>query len=363
MTRFVLLLSLTALAAACSRPAEQPSAAAAPPPTPAGQTASFLRFGRVAQIAAPDLTNVSGTVEVDDQQTARLNALVAGHVAALLVQVGDHVEAGQPLVALDSSDVKTAQADDVRAEADLALARRGSERAERLHEARAIADKDYFQAREDLRKATADFDRARAQLERLGVTPGQPGTRYLVRAPFAGTVLERKALVGMEASPDGADPLVVISDLSRVRVMLRLPERQLPRVGLGETVSVRVDAYPEEFPGTVVAVGDVIDDATRTVPVRCTVPNPNHLLKPAMFARVTLKASAGSTMVAVPSDALLSDGQKFRVVVRRPDGQLEVRPVDVGAELGGQVEVVGGVQVGEEVVTEGALFAAQGLSS
>jgi cobalt-zinc-cadmium efflux system membrane fusion protein len=361
MTRFVLLLSLTALAAACSRPADQPSAAATPAPT--HETASFLRFGRVAQIAAPDLANVSGTVEVDDQQTARLNALVAGHVAALLVQVGDHVDAGQPLVAIDSPDVKTAQADEVRAESDLAVARRGAERADRLHEARAIADKDYFQAREDLRKATADFDRAKAQLERLGVTAGQPGTRYLVRAPFTGTVLERKAIVGMEASPDGADPLVVISDLSRVRVVLRLPERQLPRVGLGETVSVRVDAYPEDFPGTVVAIGDVIDDATRTVPVRCTVPNPNHLLKPAMFARVTLKANAGSTMVAVPSDALLSDGQKFRVVVRRPDGQLEVRPVDVGAELGGQVEVVGGVKVGEEVVTEGALFAAQGLSS
>ena len=231
------------------------------------------------------------------------------------------------------------------------------------HAASAIAEKDYFQAHEDLRKASADFDRAQATLERLGVTPEDPGTRYLLRAPFAGAVLERRAVVGMDATPDAADPLLVLSDLSRVRVTIRLPERQLPLVHLGAKVGVHVDAYPDEFEGTVTTIGDVVDDATRTVPVRCAVPNPNGELKPAMFARVTLKAAPGATMIAVPTGALLSDGQRFRVVVRRPDGQLEVRPVDVGPEVASRVEVLNGLSVGEEIVTEGAIFAAQGLGS
>lgn len=359
MTRSIAVL-LLALAACSHSPATPPDAAHAGDEPPA---ASFLRFDRVAEVAGADLADVSGVVETDDQQTARVSALVPGRVAALLVAVGDRVTAGQPLVALESPDVKAAQADRVRAEADLALARRGTDRAERLHAARAIAEKDYFQAHEDLRKATADFDRAQAALERLGVTPGDPGSRYLLRAPFAGAVLERRAIVGMEATPDAADPLLVLSDLSRVRVTIRLPERQLPLVHLGGNVGVHVDAYPDEFEGTVTAIGDVVDDATRTVPVRCAVPNPNAQLKPAMFARVTLKAPPGATMIAVPTGALLSDGQRFRVVVRRPDGQLEVRPVDVGPEVASRVEVLSGLSVGEEIVTEGAIFAAQGLGS
>src|SRR5439155_1677698 len=99
----------------------------------------------------------------------------------------------------------------------------------------------------------ADLARARAQLERLRVAPGEPTSRYLLRAPLAGTVVERKALVGMEASAESAEPLVVVSDLSRVRVMVRVPERQLPLLQPGQEVAVRVDAYPQEFPGTVAA--------------------------------------------------------------------------------------------------------------
>jgi cobalt-zinc-cadmium efflux system membrane fusion protein len=284
-------------------------------------------------------------------------------VVELLVAVGDRVDADQPLVVLDSPEVKAVQADLVRAEADERLARTAAERAERLHVARAIAEKDYQQAAEEARKAAADLERARAQIERLRVAPGERTSRYVLRAPLAATVVERKALVGMELSAESGDPLVVVSDLSRVRVVVRLPERELSLARPGQAVAVRVDAYGEEFPGTVAAVGDVVDEATRTVPVRCTVPNPDHRLKPAMFARVSLEAPPGLRLVVVPSGALLSDGRRFRVLVRRADGSLEPRPVEVGAELGADVEVLSGLRVGEEVVSEGALFAARALAS
>src|SRR5207249_5086687 len=98
-------------------------------------------------------------------------------------------------------------------------------------------------------------------------------------------------------------------------------ERQLPLVRPHQAVAVHVEAYPDEFPGEVTVIGDVIDDATRTVPVLCAVPNAQRL-KPGMFARVTLKAPPGLRILAVPASALLSDGQRYRVIVRRPDGGL-----------------------------------------
>jgi cobalt-zinc-cadmium efflux system membrane fusion protein len=358
--RWIVLLGLTALPACHRGEAVEPAA------TEPGLTAaqlSFLKFAPVAEVAAGHLADLNGTIEFDEEHTARLAALVPGRVAQLLVQVGDRVDADQPLVALESPEVKTVEAEYVRAEADRTLARKTADRATRLRAAQAIAEKDYQQAEEEAAKAAADFERARAALERLRVAPGEVTSRYLLRAPFAGTVVERKALVGMEVSTESAEPLVVVSDLSRVRVVMRVPERQLPLLRAGERVAVRVDAYPQEFPGTVVAVGDVIEDATRTVPVRCTVPNPDRLLKPAMFARVALEAPPGMQLIVVPATALLSDGQHFRVLVRTGDGHLESRPVEVGAEVDGRTQIVSGVHVGEEVVSEGAIFAAQQLTN
>jgi cobalt-zinc-cadmium efflux system membrane fusion protein len=340
-------------------------AAAAPPAagrlTPA--QLAFLRFAPVAEVEVAELGDITGTIELDPRYTARLGALVPGRVAELLVEVGDTVTAGEPLLVLDSPEVRATEAEYVRAEADLVVARRAAARATALRAAGAVAEKDYLQATEDARKAAADFERARAALDRLGVAPGERTSRYVLRAPLAGTVVERRALVGMEATPDAAEPLIVVSDLGHLRVAARLPERQLALVRAGEAVGIHVDAYPQEFPGEVAAVGDVIDDATRTVPVRCTLPNPDHLLKPAMFARVTLKAPPGTRLTVVPATALLSDGRGYRVVVRGADGGLALRPVQVGAEVGGQVQVLGGVALGEDVVVDGALLAAQALAA
>ena len=360
--RWIVLLALAALPACRREEAVESTAAAAERRLTPAQL-SFLKFAPVAEVEATSLADLSGTIEFDEEHTARLAAPVPGRVVQLLVQVGDRVAADQPLVTLESPEVKAAQADYVRADADLRLAGKTAERATRLRAAQAIAEKDYLQAEEDAQKAAAEFERARAQLARLRVAPGEPTSRYLLRAPLAGTVVERKALVGMEASAESAEPLVVVSDLSRVRVMVRVPERQLPLLQPGQAVAVRVDAYPQEFPGRVAAVGDVIEDATRTVPVRCTVPNADRLLKPAMFARVTLKAPPGLRLTVVPSHALLSDGQHFRVLVRTGDGRLESRPVEVGAQVDGLVQVLSGVRVGEEVVSEGALFAARELAN
>jgi cobalt-zinc-cadmium efflux system membrane fusion protein len=361
-----LLALVTAVALAACRgaqapPPDQPSTATGAPGHLSKEMLSFLEFGKVGELPAPAVRELPATVDFDEEHTARLSALVPGRVAELLAQVGDTVAEGQPLVAIDSAEVKAAQADLVKEASDLVVAKRAAERAQRLQAAGAISEKEALQAREDLTKEQAEYDRAHAALERLGVEPGAAGDRYLLRAPFAGTVVERKAVVGMDATPEANAPLVVVSDLSTLRVTVRLPERLLPLVHAGQPAVVRVDAWSQDFPAAVVKVGDVVDEATRTVPVRCRVPNADHRLKPAMFARVTLHAPTDVRLVAVPSTALLSDGETFRLIVRKPDGSLELRPVEVGAELGDRVQIVRGAQVGEEVVTKGALFAAREL--
>jgi cobalt-zinc-cadmium efflux system membrane fusion protein len=361
------VLAVVAMAGCGRRRHEAPpkaaADAAAPTATLSAAQLGYLEFGKVEETPAPDVASLGGTIEFDDEHTARLNAVVPGRVTELLVAVGDRVNVDQPLVALESPEVRSAQAEYVRADADLTVARKASERAQRLAAVHAVADKDLLQATEDAQKAAADFDRARAVLDRLRVAQGEPTSRYLLRTPIAGTHVERKAVLGAEASPESAEPLVVVSDLSLVRVSVRVPERQLGLVRAGDAVRVRVDAYPEDFPGHVLAVGAVVDDATRTVVARCLVPNPELRLKPAMFARVTVEAAPDSRLVAVPSDAILSDGVHTEVVVRDADGRLSVRRVEIGVEVDGHVEVRSGLAVGDEIVTRGALFAARALET
>jgi cobalt-zinc-cadmium efflux system membrane fusion protein len=321
----------------------------------------YLQFSKVGETVAPDVANLSGTIEFDDERTARLSTVVPGRVAEMLVQVGDRVQVDQPLLAIESPEVKSVQAEYVRADADLVVARKAVERAGRLRAVQAISDKDFLQTTEDAAKAAADFERARSVLERLHIAPEEHTTRYLLRSPVAGTVVERKAVLGLEVTPESADPLLVVSDLGRVKVSVRVPERQLALVRAGETVRVRVDAYPEEFPGEIAAVGAVVDDATRTVVARCVVPNPAERLKPAMFARVTVSAPPDSKLVAVPLEAVLSDGRRSQVVVRGADGALALRPVELGVEVDGHVQVLSGLALGDEIVTHGALFAARAL--
>ncbi len=323
----------------------------------------YLEFSKVEETPAPDVASLGGTIEFDDEHTARLSAVVPGRITELLVAVGERVSVDQPLLALESPEVKSAQAEYVKADADLTVARKAEERTRRLAAVHAVADKDVLQATGDAQKAAADFEHARAVLERLHVAPGEVTNRYLLRSPIAGTLVERKAGLGVEVSPESADALVVVSDLSRVRVSVRVPERQLGLVKAGETVRVRVDAYPEDFPGTIIAVGAVVDDATRTVVARCLVPNPDLRLKPAMFARVTVQAAPDTRLLAVPTEAILSDGVHTEVVVRDHDGKLSVRPVEIGVQIDGHVEVRSGLVVGDEIVTRGALFAARALET
>lgn len=369
MTRWDLLATATLLlplACGCGAPAVDSAAATTTADAPHELTPvqeRFLKLGTVEEVDAPDLDGLVARIDLDDQRTARLNPVVGGRVAELLVQPGDRVAADQPLLALDSPEARAIVAESVRASADATLASSTAARVARLQAVGAVAEKDVIQAREEARKAEADLARTRAQLARLHIAAaeGDAAGRYLLRAPFAGTVVERHATLGMDVAAEAAEPLVVVSDLSTVRVEVQVPQRALGLVATGQPVSVHVDAYPDAFPGTVVAVGDVMDAGTQTVPVRCTVPNPDHRLKPAMFARVTVRGPAGRRLVAVPLTAITSDGEGFRVVARGADGRLAIRTVELGAEFGDRVQVVGGLAAGEQIVTDGAPFAAREL--
>jgi cobalt-zinc-cadmium efflux system membrane fusion protein len=269
---------------------------------------------------------------------------------------GDTVKAGQPLLWLDSPDFSAALADLKKARNDMRLKQLAYDRAKILFEGEVLAKKDIETSETDLNQSQAEFQRAKSRFANLNPTD-EEGNKYLLRAPLEGVVADRQVNPGAEVRPDAPNPLFIITDPAHLWVILDLPERDLAKVKTGQSVVVEVDAYPgQQFPAKVIRLGSVLDPGTRRIQVRCTLPNPDKLLKPEMYARVTPIADTQRQMVKIPNSALLSEGLYTHVFVEKTPGTLEKRRIALGLQGHESSYVKEGLQEGDRIVTSGVLL-------
>jgi cobalt-zinc-cadmium efflux system membrane fusion protein len=319
---------------------------------------SFIRIEAVEALPEPLLDPLSARIAYDENHTVRVSSPIAGRVTRLLVQPGDRVAAGQPLVQIDSPDFAAAAADVAKSRADLQLKEKAYARAGELFKAEVIARKDFENSESDLRQSEAEHNRGRLRLRNLDpVMSDAGGSVYALRAPIAGIVAERSVNPGTEVRPDAQNPLFVITDPAHLWVIVDLPERNLSALRAGQDVFVEVDAYPnQQFPARVATVGEVLDPATRRVQVRCVLENPKRLLKPEMYARVTPLADTQSKLPRIPNSSLLTEGLYSFVFVEKEPGVFAKRLVTLGLQGRSTSYVKQGLAGGERVVTVGALL-------
>lgn len=299
---------------------------------------------------------VTATIRPDQDKVARVAPRIDGRITSAPVKLGDRVRAGQVLATLDSVDVGEAHAAWVQAQSELRIADADLERARRLDADEIISRKDFLRARSDRDKAAAALRAAADKLRLLGGnahTSGGSASGFTVTAPFAGTVIEKKATLGDLGSP--GEPLFTIADLSRVWILANLPEAALAKVRVGAGAKVTVPTYPNEaFSGRVDHIGATIDKDTRTVAARIVVPNTDGRLKPEMFASATIDVAGDRRdTISLPDAAIvLMQGQPTVFVYEQ--GAYEMRVVEPGERSGGRTVVKSGLAAGEQVVTAGA---------
>jgi membrane fusion protein, heavy metal efflux system len=319
---------------------------------------SFIKVETIEALPEPLLDPLSARIAYDENRTARVSSPIAGRVTRLLAEPGDRVAAGQNLVLLDAPDFAGAAADVAKSRADLHLKEKAYTRAQELFQAEVIARKDFESAESDLRQAEAEYNRATLRLRNLDPNLKEaPGGGYALRSPIAGVVAERAVNPGSEVRPDAPNPLFVVTDPAHLWVIVDLPERSIGALHAGQGVEVEVDAYPHQrFPGRVASVGEVLDPATRRVQVRCALDNPQRLLKPEMYARVTPLADTRVKLPRIPNSALLTVGLYSFVFVEKERGVFERRQVTLGLQGRSESYVKQGLAGGERVVTAGALL-------
>jgi cobalt-zinc-cadmium efflux system membrane fusion protein len=364
--------ALTALfalsAAACRRDTASPAADAGP--SAKGDAVEFAaaspQLGEIrvssASPARMPPARLTGRLAWNEDATTRVLPPVAGRIESL-APIGARVRRSDVLAELSSPDFGQAQADAVRASADLSTAERNRRRVERLFERGAAPRKDAESAEADLARARAEAERTSTRLERWGGHPGDSADeRYVVRSPIEGIVVERTGNVGQECRPDAAQPLFVVTDPRRLWVFLDVTERDLPSVALGDRIEIFSTSYPERsFPGRIEWIGDSLDPATRTVRVRAGVEDPSRRLKAEMYVSVEVAAPAVSTL-AVPATAVITDGARSFCFVQESPTRFRRIAIQVGPERGGRVPILSGLSPGARVVTEGSLLLASFLA-
>jgi cobalt-zinc-cadmium efflux system membrane fusion protein len=366
------LLVLPVIAGAgCGRESPPPPAAArqtttdtaAPGPT---ETPATLVSPKIE--TRPSSLETSGKVQFNEDELVRVNAPVTGRVVEVLAKPGDVVEADQPLFVLDSPDLGQAKSDYAKAVTDVERADKAFSLAKELYEAKAVAQKEVREAESDYRKAVAERERAVSRLRTLGVPATQlteiaartdTSTRLAVTSPRSGVVVERNVTSGQVVAYGQSDNPVnvfVIANLSTMWVIADVYEPDIPKIRQGETVVVTPPCCPNErYEGRVSYISDVVDKETRTVKVRAVVPNRGRTLKAEMFVRVAIRTGSRQVLTLPQSAVHREYGQTF-VIVQKAKDDYERRPIKIGADLDGSVEVLGGVTPSDHVVGTGSIL-------
>lgn len=320
----LLLAGLTA--AVCHEPAAAPPAAATLPVIPV-----VTRQVYIAQHQATE--EVVGTVRA--KLRAQLEPKVSGRVARMPVRVGQRVKAGQLLARIHAGEIsaKLAQAEAVLQQTKADLARYSA-----LVEQQAATRQEFDAVQMRYRVAQANVQGARTMLGYFTVT-----------APFAGVITSKPADVGDLAAP--GKPLLELEDPSSLRLEVNVPAALIDTIDEGDKLPVQLDSSEEPVTGTVTEVAPSADPNSRTSLVKIDLPQGTEM-RIGQFGRARIP-TAQTKILRVPAAAVLTRGQ-MEIVFVVEAGRAQLRLVKTGKRFGRQVELVSGIEEGEQVVVQGA---------
>ncbi len=279
----------------------------------------------------------TGTATIEAEDETEVVAKVGGVVEKILVEEGDYVKAGDVIAKLDDEKIAV-QLEQARA--NLQKLKSAYDRYKDLHEKQLVSTEVFQQSRYEYEHQQAVYDLAKLDLDYTSI-----------RTPISGVVAERLVKVGNMIIPNQAvyrvtsrDPLIAV---------LHVPERQLPRLRVGQKAMLHVDALGrQEFEGRIDRISPIVDPGTGTVKVTVEVHDKTRQLRPGMFARLKIIYNVHSGVLMAPKDAILAEDRESAVFVVR-DSVAYRQFIEIGYENSTHVEILVGLTPGDTVVTTG----------
>ena len=290
---------------------------------------------------------LSGTIE--SQTTAAVSAKISGRIAEVLVQEGQTVSAGDPLITLEAVELANTarQASDALRKAQISydLAKSDFDRYQGLYTKGALSAQQLETASAKLKIAEADLSSAAANQS----SANQQLSYSVITAPVAGVIANKTATIGQVVAP--GNPLVTVQDLRSVYAVINIEQKSLGAIKEGQTGVVTVDAYPgKKFTGIVETINPEASSASRMFRTKIKLPNSGSELRPGMFATVELVTGEQRATLTVPQGAVVQKQGQYYVFVAENSKAVR-KAIEVGSVTGSNLEVKAGLADGELVIT------------
>ncbi len=314
-----------------------------------------------------------GSIDFNQELSVQVFTPYQGRIIALFGSVGDDVKKGQTLFTIDSPDLLQAESTLIAAAGVLDLTTRNLARLRDLYTTRAVSQHDLEQAVSDQQTADGNLRTARNTVRLFGKTDEEidriisarsADPTLVVPSPITGRITARNAAPGLFVQPGNAPAPFTVADINTMWMLANVAEIDSPAFRVGQQVQVRLNAFPDRvFDGKITTIGASVDPNTRRVLVRSEVSDPRYELRAGMFANFVISVGPPERSPAIPVDGVVREGDGTMTVwVTADRRRFTQRTVKVGQERDGFRQILEGVQVGELVATEGAIFLSNALS-
>jgi len=327
-----------------------------------------LKIAPVEQRSFEILKTAVGTIDFNENMLVQVFSQYPGKILRAFFNMGDEVRQGDILFTIDSPDLLQAESALLASAGVLELQTRTLARATQLLRAGGSAQKDVDQSTSDHQTAEGNFKAAQNAVRIFGKTDAEieqilaqrkVDSTLLVPSPISGRIIARNAAPGFLTQPGNAPAPYSVADLSTVWMIANVIETDAPAYRLGQEVEVKVPAYPDKvFHGHVTTVGAMIDPNSHRQLLRSEIGDPQHLLRSGMFASFVIRMGDPARSLSVPVEGVVREGDGTMTVWVTADRRRFVRrTVKVGIQQqNGWSQILEGLEPGELVVTDGAVF-------
>ncbi len=313
-----------------------------------------------SEFVSSDL-KLTGKITFNENDVVKIFPLVSGHVADVKVSVGDHVEKGQVLAVLRSSDMANYSNDYKSAQSELTVAKKNLDVVSEMKSSGVSSEKDYLTALGGYQKALAQYNKMNEVLKIYGSTnqsTDSAGSGYLIKSPISGFVVEKNVNTGMELRADDSNNMFTISDLKEVWAIANVYETDISKITAGAEVEIGALSYPDrKFTGKVERISNILNQETSVMTVKIRLSNTDYALKPGMFVNVSVLFPENKKMLVIPSDAVLFDDNKNYVVLFRKRCDVDMERVNIYKTFNDKTYIENdSLNEGDLVVERNALF-------
>ena len=326
-------------------------------------------FGVKIAAAGPgkikNLISLPGEVNINADRLAHIVPQVPGLVRKIYKTLGDHVKTGELMAVLESRELADAKSAYFVAKERLALAEANFKREKGLWKKRISAEREYLEAKQALAEANIELKSAKQKLHALGFTETalkklaqqshMKFTRYEIRSPFNGTVIEKHITIGEKLTTNSK--AFAVADLSTVWVNLNVYQKDMPFVEVGQKARISITSNLLSAEGIISYIGPLVGEKTRTGTARVVLPNPDGRWKPGLFVNAMVTVSVVNADIVIPRSAIQTIGNKpvvFLLVEKPGEEEFTPRHVSLGRSDEESVEILSSLRPGDRYVSEGA---------